>query len=106
MPVNLILGDLELQTNLRVTSYTDDSATPGNRTVNRMRGKNSFAIGANAVTVTNGLVTANSQVVCALEFIDATLTQILSVVPGAGSFVVTANANATAATKFSWFVIN
>lgn len=106
MASNITLGDLEVQTNLRLTSYTDDSATPGNRTVNKLRGKNSFAIGANAVTVTNSLVTANSQVVATLEFVDATLTTILTVIPAAGSFVITANANATAATKFSWCVIN
>lgn len=100
------LGNVEVRTNLRVTDYIDDSATSGNRTVNRMRGKNAIAIGAAAATITNNLVTANSQVIVTLEFIDATLTTILTVVPGAGSFVVTGNANATAATKFGWVVIN
>lgn len=98
--------DLTVGSNLRVTSYTDDSGTAGDRTVNKLRGKNSFAIGAAAVTITNNLVTANSQVICTLEFVDATLTQILTCIAGAGSFVVTANANASAATKFSWIVIN
>lgn len=91
---------------LQFGSYTDDSANPGNRTVDKARGKNAFAIGAAAVTITNSLVTANSQIICTLEFGDATLTQILRTIPGAGSFVVTGNANATAATKFSWLVIN
>lgn len=100
------IGNLEVQTTLRCTNYIDDSGATGNRTVNRMRGKNAFAIGAAAVTITNSLVTANSTVLVSLEFIDATLTTILTVIPGAGSFVVTANANATAATKFSWVVIN
>lgn len=103
---NANIVDLEVQTNLRLTNYIDDSATTGNRTVDRLRGKNAFAIGASAVTITNALVTANSQVICTLEFIDATLTTILSCVPGAGSFVVTANNTATAATKFGWTVIN
>jgi len=103
---NAAINNLEVQENLRLTNYIDDSATTGNRTVNRLRGKNAFAIGALAVTVTNSLVTANSQVICTLEFIDATLTQILTVVPGPGSFVVTADVNATAATKFGWVVIN
>lgn len=106
MPGPASFTSLEVSSNLRLTSFTDDSATAGSRTVNTSRGKNSFAIGAAAVTVTNSLVTANSQVVCSLEFIDATLTTILTVIPAAGSFVVTANANATAATKFSWTVIN
>ena len=100
------IGSLDVQTNLRVTNYIDDSATTGNRTVNRARGKNAFAIGAAAVTITNNLCFANSQVLCSLEFIDATLTTILTVIPAAGSFVVTGNANATAATRFSWVVIN
>lgn len=98
--------DLEVATNLRATNYIDDSATTGSRTVNRARGKNAFAIGAAIVTVTNSLVTANSSVFASLEFIDATLTTILTVIPGTGSFVITGNANATAATKFSWFVVN
>lgn len=100
------INDLEVATNLRLTSYTDDSATTGNRTVNRLRGKNAFAIGAATLTITNSLVTANSQIICTLEFIDATLTTILTAIPASGSFVVTANANATAATKFSWTVVN
>lgn len=98
--------DLEVATNLRVTNYLDDSATAGARTVNRARGKNAIAIGAATCVVTNSLVTANSQVLCCLEFVDATATTILSVVPGAGSFTLTVNANATAATKFGWTVIN
>lgn len=106
MPGPATITSLGVAENLRLTGYTDDSATTGNRTVNKSRGKNSFAIGAAAVTVTNSLVTANSQVVCSLEFVDATLTTILTAIPGSGSFVVTGNANATAATKFSWVVIN
>ncbi len=100
------IGNLEVSNNLQLTNYIDDSATPGSRTVNAQRGRNAFAIGAKAVTVTNSLCTATSQVVATLEFIDATLTTILTVVPAAGSFVVTADVNATAATKFSWTVIN
>lgn len=104
--VTASIGDCAVNTNLRVTDYVDDSGTAGNRTVNRLRGKNSFAIGAAAVTVTNSKVTADSQVICTLEFVDGTLTQILTCIPSAGQFVVTGNANASAATKFSWTVIN
>ena len=100
------LGNIEARGNLRLTSYTDDSATAGSRTVNKMRGKNSFAIGAAAATITNSFVTADSQIVCTLEFIDTGLTHILTVVPSAGSFVVTGNDTADAETKFSWVVIN
>jgi len=104
---NVSTPDLEAMTNLRVTNYVDDSATPGDRTVNRLRGKNAIAIAATTCTITNNLVTANSQIIVNLEFGDATLTTLLRVIPGNGSFVVTAGAaGATAATKFSWLVIN
>lgn len=100
------IDNLAVGTNLRLTNYIDDSGTVGSRTVNRQRGKNAFAIGAATCTITNSLVTADSQVVVSIEFGDATLTTLLRVIPAAGSFVVTANATATAATKFSWCVIN
>lgn len=85
---------------------TDSSGTPGNATINKASGKVAIAIGAASVTVTNSLVTAASTVIATLQFVDATLTQILSVVPGSGSFVITGNANATAATKVAFVVIN
>ena len=100
------IANLEVGTVLRCTNYVDDSATPGNRTVNRMRGKNSFAIAAASVTITNSFVTADSHVIVSLEFGDAALTTILRVIPSAGSFAITAIAAATAVTKFSWLVIN
>ena len=102
----LSADNMQVATNLRMTNFIDDSATPGARTVSRSRGKNAIAIGAASVVITNSLVTTTSQVICCLEFVDATATTILSVVPGAGSFTLTVNANATAATKFGWTVIN
>lgn len=100
------LGSLEISSNLRVTSFTDGSATPGDATINSLSGRNAFAIGASTVAVTNNKVTANSRIIVTLEFVDATLTFIRTAIPTAGSFTVTGNANATAATKFSWLVIN
>ncbi len=99
-------GAVTVTGKLCVNDYVDDSATAGDRTVNAQRGKNAFAQSASAVTVTNNRVTANSLVLCSLERIDATLVSILTVVPGAGSFVVTGNTTATADTKFGWVVIN
>ncbi len=99
------LGNLEVSSNLRLTDYTDDSATAGNRTVNRLRGKNSVASGAASVTITNSLVTANSMVLVTLEFVDAT-SVAKACIPGAGSFVLTLVSAATLDTKFSWLVIN
>ena len=77
-----------------------------NPTINKNAGQVSVAIGAATCTVTNSLVTATSIVLCVLQFVDATATQILSVVPGAGSFVITVNATATAVTKIGFIVIN
>jgi hypothetical protein len=85
---------------------TDSSGTPGNVTINKPAGKFAVAIGAASVTVTNSLVTAASHVFCQLQFADATHTEIRTVVPGVGSFVYTGNANATAATKVAFIVIN
>lgn len=100
------IGDLAVNTNFRVTSYTDDSANAGNRTVNTLRGKSAIAAAAAAVTITNNKVTANSQIVVTVEDDDATLTHIISAIPGPGSFVITGNAAATGNTKISWTVIN
>lgn len=85
---------------------TDSSGTPGNATINASRGRAAFAASAAAVTISNSLVTAASQVLCVIETADATLTFIKSVVCGASSFVVTANATATGITKFSFVVLN
>lgn len=85
---------------------TDSSGTPGAATINKPSGKVAIPIGESSVVVTNSLVTAASTVLAVLQFVDATATQILSVVPGSGSFTITANANATAATKVAFLVVN
>lgn len=87
-------------------STTDSSASPGAATINKASGKVAIAIGASSVVVTNSLVTSASTVLAVLQFVDATATTILSVVPTAGSFTITVNANATAATKVAFFVVN
>ena len=99
-------GQLTMASGQKVAAtVTDISGTPGNGTVSQLSGKAAFAAGASTITITNTLVTAASTVLCMMEGADATLTSILRVVPGAGSFVVTGNAAATAATKFSFLVI-
>ena len=92
--------------NKHIYDSTDLSGTPGNATINKPSGKVAFAIGASTVVVTNSTVTAASHVICTLQFVDATLTQILTVVPGAGTFTITGNATATAATKVAFLVVN
>ena len=66
-------------------------------------GRFAIASGASAVTITNNLVGAKSIVTVNKESNDATLTSF-KVVPASGSFTVTGNANATAATVFSFTV--
>lgn len=86
--------------------FTDDSATPGARTVNKPSGLNAIAAGASTCVITNSVVKATSIVLCQLQFVDATATFIKAVIPAANSFTITVNANATAATKFAWIVFN
>jgi len=85
---------------------TDASGTPGNATINKASGKVAIATGQAAVTVTNSLVTAASIVTATIQTADATLTFLKSVVPGAGAFTITGNANATAATTVAFTVQN
>jgi len=82
------------------------ATTTADPTINKASGQVSVAIGASTCTVTNSLVSATSIVIATLQFVDATFTQILSVVPGSGSFVITGNATATALTKIGFVVIN
>lgn len=92
--------------NKHIYDSTDSSGTPGNATINKPSGKVAFAIGASTITVTNSTVTAASIVLCQLQFSDATLTSIKCVIPASGSFVITGNATATAATKVGFVVFN
>ena len=91
--------------NLQAT-FTDSSGTPGNVTNNSPRGLVAIAAAATAVTVTSSIVTATSLVVCQLQTVDGTLTNVNSVVPAAGSFTITGNAAATGITKVAFFVVN
>lgn len=84
----------------------DSTGTPGNATQDNCgRGRAAFAAAAAAVTITNNLVTATSIIGHALQTVDGTLTQILTAVPGTGSFVITGNAAATGTTNFAWWLV-
>lgn len=82
----------------------DKSSTPGNVTMNTPQGRAAFAAGANQVVVTNSLVQATSTVLVSLGGTDGTLLH-LRVTPGAGSFTVRGNANATGITPFDFAVL-
>lgn len=92
----------------RITSLqsvkTDSSGTPGNVTNNAQHGRAAFAAAANTVVVTNSLVAATSSVFVQVGGADATLNSV-RVTCAAGSFTVTGNAAATAATPFDFFVV-
>ena len=85
--------------------YTN-SATVGAVVIDKPSGSGNIALGAATVVVTNNKVTAASLVMAWLMQVDATLTFIKAIVPAAGSFTITGNANATANTKFGFVVIN
>lgn len=68
-------------------------------------GTASIAAAGTSVTVTNALCTTGSVVLAVLRTNDATAV-IKNVVPAAGSFVVTLNAAATAATSVGYLIVN
>lgn len=80
----------------------DSTGLPGAATQNTYSGRVAIAAGASSVVVTNSRITSTSKVFAVLQTVDATLTQVLSVVPASGSFTVHGNANATAATNIAW----
>lgn len=86
--------------------FTNNSAVPGNTTINTPSGRASIAAAASSCTVTNSTVTANSKIFVTLESADATLTFLLGTTHAAGSFTVTGNAAATGNCTFSFIVIN
>jgi hypothetical protein len=91
--------------NLGFSGYVDNSGTPGNTTINAAHGRAAIAAAASACVVTNSLCTATSAVLIQRAATDTTAVQ-LGVVPGAGTFTVTANAAATAAVVFDFVVVN
>jgi hypothetical protein len=101
-----VKGGLQVEGDmLALTSFTDDSANTGNRTVNKLRGISAFAGSSSAITISNNLVTSTSTVLAVLQTNDAT-AQIKNVVPGSNTFTINLTANTTGVTKVSWVVIN
>lgn len=80
----------------------DSTASPGAATQHTQSGRVAIAAAASSVVVTNTLVTATSRIFAVLQTSDATLTQILRVVPAAGSFTIVGNVAATAAVNVAW----
>lgn len=79
--------------------------TTGNQTINKSAGSVNFAAAATTLTVTCNKCTTSSIVICTVLTNDTTAT-IKNVVPGAGSFVITLGAAATAETRVGFWVLN
>ena len=96
---------LTLTNGLRV-SYGDTTAVPAAAvTINKSAGRVKIPIGVASVVVTNSNCFLTSIIHLQLEYADATLTRVV-VIPAAGSFTITGNANATVATQVSFIITN
>lgn len=83
----------------------NSAAVPNSSTAGSYRsGRAIIPAGSSSVVVTNPLVNAASSVTAAIAQAanDATLTSISRILPAAGSFTITGNANATAAVVVAW----
>lgn len=105
-----VVGDstmAKLSTTHLVAFFTDSTATPGNVTNNSARGRVAFGAGASTIVVTSSKVTAASMIIVTLRTPDTALTNILRVLPTAGSFTITANAASTGtAAQADFLVVN
>ncbi len=81
------------------------AGTNGAQTINKPSGTVNFAAGSTSLVVTNSLCSTSSIVLAVVRTNDAT-AEIKNVVPAAGSFTITLNAAATAATSVGFFIIN
>lgn len=102
------LGDMWKVSNRgKMTMYATNTAggTTGNQTIDKPTGTVNFAAAATTLTVTNSLCSTASIVFAVIRTNDGTAT-LKNVVPGAGSFVITLTAAATAETSVGFMVIN
>lgn len=86
----------------------DTTGTPGNATITTPTGQVAVAAAAASVTVTSNsdVVTTASIIYAVIQEVDATCNTVRSVVPSAGSFVITLNAACTADTNVGFVVFN
>jgi hypothetical protein len=87
-----------------ISPSTDNSGVPGGTTISKPSGRFALAAGASSVVVTNTLVSAGTKIFVTKQSNDATATDF-KVVPEAGFFTVTSNANCTAAVVFDFFLV-
>lgn len=98
------LGDLKVRKYLADQTITAGGTT-GNQTINKAAGTVNVAASGTTVTVTSDQCTTSSTVFAVIRTNDATAT-IKNVVPGAGSFVITLTAAATAEISIGWMIVN
>lgn len=98
-------GQLHITNGLHV-SYGDSTITPGSAVINKIAGRAKFLTGTSSLVITNSLCNSTSIIHLQLEgAFDTTLTRLV-VAAGAGIFVVTGNAAATANVQFSFTILN
>jgi len=81
------------------------AGTTGNQTINAIAGTVNFAAAATTITVTNSYCATTSIILHNTRTNDTTAT-VKNIVPGAGSFVITLTAAATAETSVGFFIVN
>tara|TARA_R110000851_G_scaffold105264_1_gene223410 strand:- start:22 stop:414 length:393 start_codon:yes stop_codon:yes gene_type:complete len=76
-----------------ITLQSEVATVNGNATINKPTGRVLLAAGVTSVTVTNSLVTADSNIFCTVMKVDA--ATIKNVVASAGQFIIYFGAGAT-----------
>ncbi len=74
--------------------------------LNSQSGQANFEIGQTQIVVSNLAVNPTSVIVANLGNVDSSLTQIVSIIPGAGEFTVTGNAPANAIVSFNYAIFS
>jgi hypothetical protein len=87
------------------TDFTDNSATPGNTTINTIRGRASILAGSSSITIANNKCLSTSSVFVTVSSNDTTAI-LKNVTNTTGSFTVRLNASCTANTNIDFFIVN
>ena len=88
-----------------ITLQSEVATVNGNATINKPTGRVLLAAGVTSVTVTNSLVTANSNIFCTVMKVDA--ATIKNVVASAGQFIIYFGAGATGpSVPIAFMVVN
>lgn len=87
-----------------VKLQSEFAASTGDVTINKPMGRVLFITGGTSITVTNSLVTVNSNVFCSVLAADT--ATIKNVIPAAGSFNIVLTAGASAELAVCFMVVN